>query len=85
MLGDLQTVPGVESVHDLHVWSITENMRMLSAHIVTADQPISAGAGIQSAVRQLLAERYQIEHATLQLECACCDQGQLFCELGHAD
>jgi len=86
MLGDLQKVPGVESVHDLHVWSITENMRMLSAHIVTVDQPISAGTGIQSAIRQLLAERYQIEHATLQLECACCNAGELYCELGsHAD
>ena len=85
MLGDLQAVPGVESVHDLHVWSITENMRMLSAHIVTADQPISAGTGIQTDIRQMLAERYQVEHATLQLECACCNTSGVFCELGHAD
>jgi cobalt-zinc-cadmium efflux system protein len=85
MLGDLQAIPGVESVHDLHVWSITENMRMLSAHIVIADQPISAGANIQGAIRQMLAEHYRIGHATLQLECACCNTDGVFCELRHAD
>lgn len=85
MLDEIRAVPGVESVHDLHVWSITENMRMLSAHIVAADQPISAGAGIQAAIRQLLAEHYQIEHATLQLECACCTPGGPFCEMGQSD
>lgn len=85
LLEDLKAIPGVESVHDLHVWSITEEMRMLSAHIVTTDQPISAGAALQQKISQMLKERYQIEHATLQLECTCCNSGQLFCELGHAD
>lgn len=85
LLDDLKAIPGVEGVHDLHVWSITENMRMLSAHIVTTDQPISAGAALQKQIKQVLAERYHIEHATLQLECACCNSGQLFCEMGHAD
>jgi cobalt-zinc-cadmium efflux system protein len=85
LLNDLQAIPGIESVHDVHVWSITEEMRMLSAHIVTADQPISAGNGLQQAARQMLAERYRIEHATLQLECAACTPGAVFCELGHAD
>lgn len=85
MLTDLKTVPGVEGVHDLHVWSLTENMRMLSAHIVTNDQPISAGAALQKTINQMLSERYKIVHATLQLECACCTPGGLFCEMGHAD
>jgi cobalt-zinc-cadmium efflux system protein len=85
LLGDLKTIPGVQNVHDLHVWSITEDMRMLSAHIVTADQPISAGAGLQQAARQMLSERYHIRHATLQLECAGCNTGGVFCELGHTD
>jgi cobalt-zinc-cadmium efflux system protein len=85
LLNDLKAIPGVESVHDLHVWSITEDMRMLSAHIVTTDQPISAGAGLQQASRQMLAERYHIRHATLQLECASCNPGGVFCEMGHTD
>lgn len=85
MLTDLKTVPGVKDVHDLHVWSLTENMRMLSAHIVTNDQPISAGAALQQTINQMLSERYKIVHATLQLECACCQSGNLYCEMGHAD
>lgn len=85
MLTDLKAVPGVKDVHDLHVWSLTENMRMLSAHIVTNDQPISAGAALQQTINQMLSERYKIVHATLQLECACCQSGNLYCEMGHAD
>lgn len=84
MLIDLHNVPGVQSVHDLHVWSITENMRMLSAHIVTADQPLSTGNNLQRSISQMLAERYQIEHATLQLECACCSPGQVYCRMNSA-
>jgi cobalt-zinc-cadmium efflux system protein len=79
MLQDLQTLPGVQGIHDLHVWSITEEMRMLSAHIVTNDQNLSAVTGLQRQISQLLAERYQIEHTTLQLECAECKQAELFC------
>jgi len=85
MLTDLKAVPGVKDVHDLHVWSLTQTMRMLSAHIVTNDQPISAGAALQQTINQMLSERYKIVHATLQLECACCQSGSLYCEMGHAD
>ncbi|MFO7585989.1 MAG: cation diffusion facilitator family transporter [Anaerolineales bacterium] len=85
LLTDLQTIPGVQDVHDLHIWAITENMRMLSAHIVTADQPISAGVALQRDIRAMLAERYRIQHATLQLECAQCNQDGLYCALGCTD
>src|SRR5688572_24280828 len=47
MVEDLNKVNGVQSVHDLHVWSINESLRMLSAHIVTDDLPISKGSYIQ--------------------------------------
>jgi cobalt-zinc-cadmium efflux system protein len=85
LLADLQTIPGVQGVHDLHIWAITENMRMLSAHIVTTDQPISAGVALQRNIRAMLHERYHIEHATLQLECAQCKQDDLYCALAYND
>jgi cobalt-zinc-cadmium efflux system protein len=86
MISDIQKVEGVLGVHDLHVWSITQNMRTMSAHILTEDIPISTGALIQTRINELLARRYNIAHATLQLECACRAPNLLYCEMcetGH--
>jgi cobalt-zinc-cadmium efflux system protein len=72
---DMRSVEGVRGVHDLHVWSINQSLRTLSAHIVTDDQAISAGVALQRGLNELLASRYGIAHATLQLECADCLPG----------
>ena len=86
MVGDIKKIEGVLGVHDLHVWSITRGLRSMSAHILTADLPISMGAGIQAQVNELLAREYNIAHATLQLECASCQPEGLYCciEAGQA-
>jgi cobalt-zinc-cadmium efflux system protein len=68
MVEDLNRVPGVQGVHDLHVWSINESLRALSAHIVTDDVRISEGARIQQDINEVLVHKYGIQHATLQLE-----------------
>lgn len=81
MVGEMNAVPGVKGVHDLHVWSIDQQKRLLSAHVVTDDVSISCGAAIQGELNELLTHRYGIAHATLQLECACCNEGELFCEI----
>ena len=81
MVQDIQQVPGVRGVHDLHVWSITQNMRALSAHVLVDDEPISVGAGIQRQINEVLNKQYHIEHATLQLECVGCEPDMLYCEL----
>jgi cobalt-zinc-cadmium efflux system protein len=85
MVRDLLSIKGVRGVHDLHVWSITQNMRALSAHVVTDDIPISSGAMIQIAVNEMLRHEYGIAHATLQLEAADCDPDELFCNLERTD
>lgn len=84
MVNDLEKVDGVRGVHDLHVWSINENLRLLSAHIVIEDVPISSGALIQRDVNEILAHKYNIQHATLQLECDGCDPNLLYCEIQEA-
>jgi len=81
MITSLLKVDGVRGVHDLHVWSINESLRALSAHIVTDDISISAGASIQQNLNEVLAHKYNIQHATLQLECMDCANNLLFCEI----
>ncbi len=81
---DLMSVKGVGGVHDLHVWSITQNLRVLSAHIVVSeDMAISEGASIQRQINHLVGEHYQIHHSTLQLECNDCEPDVLYCDLNH--
>ncbi len=81
LIQDLRQIPGVIDVHDLHVWSITAEMRSLSAHIVTHDISLSEGAIIQEKIGRLLRQQYAIAHATLQLECQECQPARLFCDL----
>ncbi len=81
LVADIQQVEGVCGVHDLHVWSITRGLRSLSAHILTEDIPVSAGAKIQAAVSTLLDHKYGIAHATLQLECEDCVSADLYCDI----
>jgi cobalt-zinc-cadmium efflux system protein len=72
MIRDINSVDGVRGVHDLHVWSITRSMRTLSAHLVTDDLTIGEGASIQTRVSEVLFHKYNVNHATLQLECDDC-------------
>jgi cobalt-zinc-cadmium efflux system protein len=79
--GDILAVAGVRGVHDLHVWSITRSLRTFSAHLITEDVPVSEGAKIQVAVGGMLAQRYGINHTTLQLECIDCAPVGLYCDI----
>lgn len=80
MVKRIETVEGVRGVHDLHVWSINENLRMLSAHVVTDDISIRDCSSIQQNINELLAHGYDIQHATLQIECEGCEHGLLYCD-----
>ncbi|HTY12081.1 MAG TPA: cation diffusion facilitator family transporter [Bacteroidota bacterium] len=72
----IQSFPGVENVHHLHIWGLSTRMRALSAHIVVQDQLISTGNKISSQLEHELEHRFGINHPTFQLEsCVCGDQG----------
>ncbi len=63
---ELAALPGVIDVHDLHVWTLTSDMEVATVHLVTGDEtdphPVLDGA------RKILQDRYEIAHATLQVE-----------------
>ena len=65
------SVPGVDGVHDLHVWTITSGMNAMSVHVVLADGAIHdvVLARVQGAVTKDLA----IGHATVQVERKGCE------------
>ena len=59
-------VPEVRSIHDLHVWTLTSGFPVLSAHVLVA--PGSDCHGLRRQLEELLAERFDLEHTTLQVE-----------------
>jgi cobalt-zinc-cadmium efflux system protein len=71
---NLAGVPGVISVHDLHVWSIASDRAALSAHIELED--IRQWPEILTAAGELLRKHYGIEHVTLQPEVRAPDAGR---------
>ncbi len=62
----LAAVPGVASVHDLHIWAVKADETLLTAHLVVED--IARWEQVLQASHAMLAERFHIEHATLQPE-----------------
>ncbi|EYT56974.1 cation transporter [Dietzia sp. UCD-THP] len=65
---ELASVPGVEEVHDLHLWTLTSGMDVGTVHLVAA--PGALHAGILDEARRVLREGHGIEHATVQIETA---------------
>jgi cobalt-zinc-cadmium efflux system protein len=66
LTGALANVPGVGEVHDVHVWTLTSGMEVASAHLTVG--PNCDQSATLAAARKLLADEYQLEHATLQVE-----------------
>jgi cobalt-zinc-cadmium efflux system protein len=58
--------PGVVEVHDLHVWEVTTGLPAVSAHIIVGQDDDCHEARWNAA--RLLADRFGIEHSTLQVE-----------------
>jgi len=59
-------IDGVTDVHDLHVWTLTSDMEVLTSHLA-----IAAGVDSQIVLQQtrtVLAEQFHLQHATLQVE-----------------
>ncbi len=65
--------PGVEAVHHLHVWTVGAEHAALSAHVVlTGPLSLHEAQERSVALKQVLAERFGIDHATLEVECHAC-------------
>jgi cobalt-zinc-cadmium efflux system protein len=64
----LTGIDGVADVHDLHVWTLTSDMEVFTAHLGIGEG-VDAQIVLQQA-RTVLAERFHLQHATLQVETA---------------
>jgi cobalt-zinc-cadmium efflux system protein len=63
---ELAAIVGVVDVHDVHVWTLTSEMEVATAHLMVAVGTDSHA--VLDQARHLLADRHGITHATLQVE-----------------
>jgi cobalt-zinc-cadmium efflux system protein len=63
----MRAEPGVESVHDLHLWSITSGFDAMSGHVRSNGR---RSEDVLHDLRTMLRDRFGIQHVTLQVEAA---------------
>ncbi|MFD6833266.1 cation diffusion facilitator family transporter [Streptomyces diastaticus] len=66
----MEELPGVVGVHDLHAWTITSGMPVLSAHVVVEADHLDAAAHekLLHELQECLGGHFDVEHCTFQLE-----------------
>jgi cobalt-zinc-cadmium efflux system protein len=69
----IAAIHGVNSVHDLHVWSLGSESHALSCHISIPDIPPSESEQILREVKERLRASFKIEHTTIQFEHVVCE------------
>jgi cobalt-zinc-cadmium efflux system protein len=62
----IASAPGIQEVHDLHVWEVTAGFPALAAHVLV--RPGDDCHGRRRELEQLLHERFGIQHTTLQVD-----------------
>ncbi len=83
LLGVITAIDGVDDAHDLHVWSLSSELRALSAHVMVGGHPTLEDAQLVGIrVKEALAAQFGIAHVTLELECESCGEvGHAFCAI----
>lgn len=77
------TVDGVRDVHHLNVWTVCSHILALSVHIDVTAEFKGERSIMLHEIEHLLAERFNITHTTIQMECGACANGPVIKVMGH--
>jgi cobalt-zinc-cadmium efflux system protein len=81
VIRDITSVPGVQGVHDVHIWSLSSSIRVMDAHIFSCERDMMKNEEIKHEIKRRL-ERFRIYHTTLEVECEeCREAGDYACVL----
>lgn len=66
----LRGIPEVIAIHDLHAWTLTSDLPVLTAHVVVTNSCLRDGSSpaVLDKLQQCLANHFDVEHSTFQLE-----------------
>ncbi len=68
LCSDIEDVPGVTLIHDVHAWSISENYHALTAHVVLESGYAGKSDDLLSRMREIVYDKHRVSHLTLQFE-----------------
>ncbi len=81
VIREITAVDGVQGVHDVHIWSLSSNVRVIDAHIYSCEHDARENETIKREIKRRL-ERFRIYHSTLEFECEeCQNNGKEACVL----
>jgi cobalt-zinc-cadmium efflux system protein len=84
MVKDMESVKGVDGVHNVHVWALCSHVNVLDAHVYSCEQEVSRRDKIKDEIKKDL-EKFNIRHSTLEFECEECKDCRLIRELEHKE
>jgi cobalt-zinc-cadmium efflux system protein len=66
----IEGIPGVVGVHDLHAWTITSGVPVMSAHVVVEAERLERGEGtaVLQRLKECLGGHFDVDHCTFQIE-----------------
>ncbi len=85
MINTIKQVAGVKDVHDVHVWSISSELRAMNGHVLIDDLSTSQASEIREKIEEVVREKYRVGHTTLQMECNNCNIADTFCNLNQCE
>ncbi len=79
---ELSKIQRVQTIHDLHVWSISPHYVVLSCHVAVEDMPVIETQKIAIEIKKTLYKKFRIIHSTIEFECSACQviDGELVCQ-----
>jgi cobalt-zinc-cadmium efflux system protein len=77
----IEAIPGVDNVHDLHVWAIEPRLVMLTCHVLVDEDSRVLTSELLRNIRARIATDFDITHITIQLETHCAHKDAMHCDL----
>lgn len=78
----VRDLPFVQDVHDVHLWCVSNELPMVSLHVVTGPT-CPTNSEMLEAIHGVLRERFGLAHAVVQLENECCGRPGVLCQLNE--
>ena len=68
----VKLIPGIKNIHHVHLWKLNDKDIHFEAHVETDNILIGETNIIQKRIKEMLHEKFEITHTTLQFECNNC-------------
>ncbi|MDF1544765.1 MAG: cation diffusion facilitator family transporter [bacterium] len=75
----ISDVERVRDVHDLHIWSLSSSEKALSCHVCVDADEVGNSPSIAASINRMIADRFRINHGTIQVEVEGCGENVLLC------